>query len=57
MKIEFRNSWMRLPAGFFPWLPTIRRYRVVPRSLDGPTRRLLYRRILRQLRRSRQEVA
>lgn len=50
MKLEYQTLWFRLLIEFFPALPEIRRYRVVPAGLDGQTRRLVRREVARQLR-------
>lgn len=57
MKLEFHNKWVRLVIEFLPSLQTIRRYRVIPRSLDRSTRRVLRQRISRQLSLSAEERA
>jgi len=51
MKLEHQTRWLRLLIELFPALPEIRRYRVVPAGLDEKTRRLVRRKIARQLRR------
>jgi len=57
MKLEFHNRWVRLLIELLPSLPPIRRYRVLPKSLDGSIQRLLRRRISRQLLRSNERIA
>ena len=57
MKLEFQNRWVRLLIELLPELPPIRRYRVVPRPLEASTKRMLRRRITRQLRQWEQETA
>ena len=57
MKLEFQNKWVRLLIEFFPLLPAICRYRVMPPALDVSTRRSLRRQIARRLRRSEQDTA
>jgi hypothetical protein len=49
MKLEFRTHWLRILVELFPDLPPIRRYRVAQADLDRRIRRLLRRRIGRQL--------
>jgi len=57
MKLEFQNRWLRLLIEFFPALPEIRRYRVVPKPVDAPLGRFLRRRIAEKMRRPTSEPA
>jgi hypothetical protein len=56
MKLEFQIHWLRVVIEIVRPLPVISRYRVMPVPLDSSTRRFLQRRILLELRNSRQEV-
>ena len=55
MKLEYQNRWLRLLIEFFPALPEIRRYRVVPKPVDAPLGRFLRRQIAKQMRRPTSE--
>ena len=56
MRLDYRNSWLRVLVELMERPAPIRRYRVVPVGLERPLHRLLHRRIARQLRRSSTEA-
>ncbi len=51
MRLQFQTRWLRVWVEILPRLREIRRYRVVPPSLEGPTGRMMHRRIAWKLRR------
>ena len=55
MKLEYHGRWLRLVIELLPRLAEIRRFRVAPVRLEGPTGRHLQRRIARELRRRQPE--
>jgi hypothetical protein len=55
MKLEYQSRWLRLLIELFPALPEIRRYRVLPASLDRHTGRRLRRQVARQVRHTNSE--
>ena len=52
MKLAYQNRWLRLLIEFFPALPEIRRYQVVPKPVDAPLARFLRRRMAEKMRRT-----
>ena len=50
MRLDYRNSWLRVLVELLGPRTPIRRYRVVPADLERQIHRLLKRRITRQMR-------
>ncbi len=50
MRLDYRNSWLRVLVELLEPRTPIRRYRVVPADLERQIHRLLKRRITRQMR-------